>query len=421
MLSTCLILVSCGGWGQVESSVQPTVTDQVARLVRQLDDDQWARRQSAEAELMKLGPDILNLLPPTDARMGPELKERLTRVRSQLQIEYARQVVEPTRVTLQGTMSLEEALGKIEEATGNKIQGYQELQNEQVTVDFQDVPFWEAVDRVLDQSKLTVDPYGADSGTLRVVPRAEGAKDRAEHAYYEGPFRIEATHVTGVLDLNNPTFSGLRVRLSIAWEPRTKPISITLPLVDVVARDNLDREVVAANRQGRLTAAVESDLPLIEMDLPLNLPPRDAQCISTLYGAFDVMIPGKSELFEFPDPPNAQGRQERRAGAAVTLVECRRNDDIDEIILQVEYDEASNAFESYRGWILKNSSYLVDAAGERVDYGSYRVISQDERSIRIGYLFATRHPISEYKFVYEAPAMIVSEPMQFKLRDIALP
>ena len=157
-----------------------------------------------------------------------------------------------------GTVSLADALQTIAQATGNQIEGYEDLRDERVTVDVRQVPFWEALDRVLDAVKLTVDPYSGHSGTLHVEPRPDGQANGFETAYYEGPFRLEATHVTAVRDLRNPLLTGLRVRLSIAWEPRTKPISITVPLAEIVAQDHLGRVVPADNVRGRLTAAVEA-------------------------------------------------------------------------------------------------------------------------------------------------------------------
>ncbi len=424
MLPSLLIILSC--WCQADAPAQatpakPDMAQQVARLVRQLDDDQWTRRQTAEAELIKMGPAILPLLPGGDARMSAELKERLMRVRSHLQVEYARQVVEPTRVTIQGKMSLADAIKKIEETTGNRIAGYEALAAESVTLDLQDVPFWEALDRVLDQAKLTIDPYAGQPGTLQAEPRPSEQAERFGHAYYEGPFRFEATHVTAVKNLLNPVFSGLRVRLSIAWEPKTKPISLSVPLADITARDDLGREVPADNQRGRLTAAVESDLAMIEMELPLKLPPRDAKSIELLHGSFDVMIPGRKDQFEFHDLAKGERQSQHRAGVTVTLEETRKNEDIDELIMEVAFDDATNALESYRGWILKNGAYLVDPEGKRIEYGSYRVISQDAQRVRMAYLFALDRPLADYRFVYETPSLIIREPVQFNLKNIVLP
>ena len=368
-----------------------------------------------------MGPDILEWLPHTSPRLSPEMKERLARVRNQLQLAYARQAVEATRVTLQGTMSLSEALGKLQEGNGNRITGYQDLADVRVTINASAVPFWEALDRILDQAQLAIDPYAGVGPALHVVPRGEEQVDRFGRAYYEGPFRLEATHVTAARDLLNPSIAGLRVRLAIAWEPRTKPISISLPLDEITARDNLDRAMRADGPRGRLSAAVESDISTVEMELPFELPPRDASSIAMLQGTFDVMIPGKTETFEFGELEKSVGQPERRAGVTVTLEETRKNDEIDEISLRIEFDEASNALESHRGWILKNDAYVLDAAGKRVDYGSHRVISQGTSSVRIAYMFALDQPLTTYRFYYQTPSLIIRQPMMFELRKIDLP
>ena len=158
MFASLLIFGWCC-WSQAEAAEQPEIARRVAALARQLDDDQWARRESAEKALLKMGPDILEWLPHTSPRLSPEMKERLARVRNQLQLAYARQAVEATRVTLQGTMSLSEALGKLQEGNGNRITGYQDLADVRVTINASAVPFWEALDRILDQAQLAIDPY----------------------------------------------------------------------------------------------------------------------------------------------------------------------------------------------------------------------------------------------------------------------
>ena len=101
-----LLLISCGFLSQADDSPPPETAEQVARLVRQLDDDQWARRQSAEETLVQMGPDVLRLLPRNPSRLSPEAQERLARVRDQLQQAFARRAVEASRVTLRGTMTL---------------------------------------------------------------------------------------------------------------------------------------------------------------------------------------------------------------------------------------------------------------------------------------------------------------------------
>src|SRR5690606_8466669 len=81
---------------------------QVQRLVRQLDDEQLARREAAEKGLVELGPKALSLLPPNSPRLTAETRERLGRARRQLEIALAESAAEPTRVTLSGSMKLSE-------------------------------------------------------------------------------------------------------------------------------------------------------------------------------------------------------------------------------------------------------------------------------------------------------------------------
>ena len=63
-----LLLISCCCLAQAETPEQTDLAQQVARLVRQLDDEQWSRRQRAEETLLKMGPEILSVLPHETVR-----------------------------------------------------------------------------------------------------------------------------------------------------------------------------------------------------------------------------------------------------------------------------------------------------------------------------------------------------------------
>jgi hypothetical protein len=157
------------------------------------------------------------------------------------------------------------------------------------------------------------------------------------------------------------------------------------------------------------------------MEVPLELPSRKAQSITLLEGTFEVMIPGQTETFEFEPLDGKEELSERRAGVTVTIKDVRRNDEVDEVAVHIEFDEASNALESHRGWIYKNEAYLVDSDGKRVDHGGKRLLGQDQNSVHIGFLFALDKPVAEHKFVYRTPTLIIRQPMRFELKDIDLP
>ncbi len=416
-----LLMLSCGLLAQGDRPMQPEMAKQVTKLVRQLDDDQWARRQGAEEALLKMGPDVLPVLPHDSARTSPEARERLARVRNQLQVMFASRAVEASRVTLHGTMTLGDALSSMQESTGNVITGYEDFADQEITMDVEQEPFWEVLDRLLDQAKLTIYPYAGEEATLRVMRRDEQQQARSKQAYYEGVFRIQPTYVSAARDLVNPTIQALRVRLSVAWEPRTKPIAISLPLAEITVRDDRGQPILVDGVGGRLNATVESDVPVVDMEVPLELPDRGARSIASLQGTFEVMIPGQIETFSFAGLDRQEEQKDRRAGVTVTLKEVRKNDDVQEVRVQIQFDEASNALESHRGWIFKNEAYVTDTSGKRIEQGGRRLISQDEDSIYIAFMFVLDQPLADYKFIYRTPSLIIRQPMRFELKDIDLP
>lgn len=416
-----LLMIGCSCLAQAEGTVKPELAQRVTQLVRQLDDDDWGRRQNAEQALLKMGPEILSLLPQDTARLSPEAKERLGRLRNQLQVIFANRAVDASRVTLHGTMTLGDALRKIQESTGNTIQGYEDKAAQEVTLNVDQTPFWEVLDEILDQAELTVYPYAGDDAVVRLIPRDPEQPDRSGYAYYEGVFRVQPTYVSASRDLLNPMIQGLRVRLSVAWEPRARPIAISLPLSSVTAQDDRGQPIKVDGSRGTLNATVESNVPIVDMELPLELPAREARSIAALQGSFDVMVPGQTETFEFSGLDQEGEQRMRRGGATVTLKDVRRNDDVQEIAVRVEFDEASNALESFRGWVYKNEAFVLDAAGNRTEHGGRRLISQDEKSIYVGFMFVLDKPLAEYRFVYKTPSLIIRQPMHFLLRDIDLP
>lgn len=403
--------------GQAPVTQPAELARQVAGLIRQLDDDRLDARQAAEAKLIELGPDILELLPAVDAPMTAEVRERVARIREQLQTEHARRSLEASRVTLDGVMTLPEALHAIQEQTGNAFVGYEEI-DQQVTARFQQTPFWEAVDQLLDQAQLRIEPFAGGGRALAIV---DAVAVQSPRVAYAGLFRLEPTLVTAVRDLRDPSLATMRVRLLIAWESRTTPIFLSQRLSEIVALDDAGRSVEISGRQGTLTASVESDLPCVEMELPFMLPDRSARWMASLRGTLDVMLPGPIERFEFKDLGHAENVQQRRAGVTVTFEQTRENDDAQECHVRIAFADPGNSLESHRGWIYRNNAYLVDAEGNQLAYGGQRVTSQEPDAVGLAYLFALTRPLADYRFVYETPALIIRRSVAYELKDIDLP
>ncbi len=403
--------------GQASAAQGAELPRQVANWVRQLDDDRLDARQAAEASLIGLGPDILELLPAVDAPVTPEVRERLARIRQQLQVERARRAMDASRVTLEGRMPLSAALQALQQQTGNLFVQYEDF-DQQVTARFHDTSFWEAVDQLLDQARLRIDPLFGGGRGLAVV---EGSTAPSPCVAYAGLFRFEPTLVTAVRDLRDPDLSTLRVRLLIAWESRTTPICLSQRLSELAAADDAGRSVEVTIPQGTLTASVERELPCVEMELPLALPDPRARRLASLRGTLDVMLPGPLERFEFQDLGRAEQVEQHRAGVTVTLARTRKNDDAQEVHVRVAFADAGTALESYRGWIYRNNAYLVDPEGNQVVCGGQRVTSQEPDAVGMAYLFAPSRPLADYRFVYETPSLIIQRSVDYELKDIDLP
>lgn len=395
----------------------------VRRLVRQLDNNEPAVRQDAENQLIGLGPRILSLLPRSTERMPPETRERLGRIRQALQLRLAAQIIQTSRVTLQDTMTLAQAFSAVQEQTGNRIVASEQA-GDGLTIDcdFEKVPFWEAIDKILDQAKLTVNPYGGESQALSVEPRRPDELPRFGRAAYEGPFRFEPTVISAVRDLRNPTTnSSLRIRLESSWEPRLNPIVLSLPLNRVLAVDDQRRVLVTSNSKASLKALVQPLTSNVEFDIPFQAPDRSARRITSLQGVITAVIPGRVETFRFRDLKKTDHASQHRAGVTVTYEQLRKNDDVYEVRIRIRFDNATDILASHQGWFYRNDAFVLDSQGQRIEQAGLQLTSRKEDEVGIAYLFAFEKPISEYTFVYKTPSLILRKEISFELKNISLP
>ena len=169
MWQTMIVLTGLQLCQATSPDTAPSPQVQVERLVRQLDDDKASVRKGAEEALIQLGPNILDLLPSAEAPGSAERRERLARVRTALQKARAEQAVTASLVSVAGTVSARDALQSISGQSGNKLFGYEEV-DKQVALQLDKVPFWVALDQILDAGGLALDPYAADERGLRLSP-----------------------------------------------------------------------------------------------------------------------------------------------------------------------------------------------------------------------------------------------------------
>ncbi len=397
----------------------------VRGLVRQLDAARLAERETAERQLLAMGPEVLDLLPSTDARQSAETKLRLGRIRQQLQHAAAASGAEASSITLSGTaMPLSEIIAALQEQSGNKIvDTRRQVTDPKLKVDFQAAPFWEAVDQILDQASMDIYPF-AEEATLSLTTRPEGINiSRAARGSYAGPFRIEPVRIEASRDLRRSDTESLRLTLEIAWEPRIKPILLKQPMATVKILDGQGGTLAVADPEMEVGVPT-SGANTVEMVIPLKLPPRDVEKIASLQGTLMAMIPGRTETFTFEnllEQRDGKPVKKRIAGATVTLDRVRQNNAVWQVYMRVRFDEAGKALESHRGWIYDNEAYLEGPDGKPIEPDSFETTRQTANEIGIAYLFVLDDPPEKHKFVYKTPGIIVTTGFDYEIKDIRLP
>ena len=258
-----------------------------------------------------------------------------------------------------------EGPGAARVATGNRAVGAKAHAEAVVKPSLRKTTYWRAMDQLLDQAGLTIDPYGGASAALTLVARPVEQRPRCGFADYGGVFRFEAVRVETMCDLCIPRVRGLMVRLEINWEPRVAPVAIMQPLDRLTALDERGNELLVADPEGVCPALVRRGVPAVEIDLPLRLPGRSTRRIASLKGSLTVLLPGRLETFEFADLETARNVQQRKAKFTVILDQVRKNAAGCEVLLRLRFDDAADSLGADRGWICENEAYLVDPRGRR--------------------------------------------------------
>jgi hypothetical protein len=380
----------------------------VRRLVRKLDADQLAEREAAEHSLLEKGPAALDYLPEVDDKTSAEVRVRLTRVRQKLQQAMAEAAVKPSLITLKDDAApFSTVIAALAEQSGNKIEDRRErfgqpVNDPKIKVNFEKMPFWQALDEALDQAGLALYPFAEGPG-LNVVAKSEKQLPAAKSASYAGPFRLLPTQVMATRDLRSDARPLVSISVEAAWEPRVKPIAIQQKIQDIEAVDDKGN-AITIDSEAELEVPVDGGRSAVELTLPFAAPPRDAKEIASIKGKLSAIVPGKVESFQFDSLLKAKNVEKRIADATVTLESVQQNNEAWEVRILVKFDEAGDALASHRGWIFQNEAYLEGADGKP-----------------IAYVFSLEKQPENMKFTYKTPASLFGPAFEYELKNIKLP
>lgn len=430
-MTTCWLLAGVLLVGQAAADGLSVAEDRaelertVQNLVRELDAPERAKREAAEQQLLELGAPVLEVLPETTPRSSAELKQRLDRVKAVLEMARAEAFAQASRVTLSGTHKLSKIFAEFEQQTGNKILDYreefgQDPADPEIKVAFDKTPFWAAFDQVLDEAGLTIYTYADQSG-LAVVSRGSAQMERAKRGVYAGAFRFEPVQFNARRDLRDPSNESLGFQMEIAWEPRLAPLALKQPLADIEAVDEHGDQLSVTGAEGELEAPLDRGAVAVELQIPFALPSRSVTKIASLKGTMTAMVPGGIEKFRFTDLEKARQVEQRKAGVAVTLEQVRKNNAVWEARLRLRFDGRSGPLESHRNWLASAEVYLVGDDGKPIPPDAMETTVSNDEEIGMAFLFDRPQGLADLALVYQAPAVILTLPVEYELKDLELP
>ncbi|MEO6808576.1 MAG: hypothetical protein ABI353_05630 [Isosphaeraceae bacterium] len=412
--------------------------DRVARLVEKLGDAKVDARDAAQASLTKLGARVLPLLPDPGKGASPDLKTRLAKVREALANKADESnSFEASRVTIQGGgIRLSEALKRLQTQSGNPITDRREDEGQDATnpamdLDIKDLPFFEALDLIAAKAGITPSYYTGDGsiglmpGPATRLPDEIGAEAVKPLVAYSGPFRIAFRQILIQRDLQTGG-STANAQFEVAWEPRLRPMLLSLKADDVAITDDQGGEVLPAVSDESGSVVLRHENPIIEMNVNMDAPSRKAETLARFQIKADVTVPAALRTFTFPSL-DRKDLTKQQGDVAVTLEGTDVEENAWKVRVLVELGGKTPVFETFQQGLFNNRVWLLAADGTRFEHtgdhgGGFNQFADGEGKLGFEYLFVDMPgKVANYQLIYETPGKVAVIPLEFEFKNVPLP
>lgn len=413
-------------WAQTEEVDEMKLIEQIAQLQKTLESEEIPKRDAAEKALIDLGvPALDHLEQPTD-KTPSDAVERLTRIRFELETLAVRQVTQPSKLTLSGTMSLAETLESIKTQTGNVVAVYEsatdEVMEQELKFEIKDGTFWQAINSLTKQTGFTSNQFESEKGILRLIPANISDVKKAKPAPYDasGIFETTVVQVSASKNLLQPNLDYCNVRIRLRWEPRISPISIDMPANSIKVIDEFDQVIKVSNPDAVFSGTVNSDVPELEFSIPLQSIDRQVETLKSITAELKTILPGRIETFKFQNIGRLEkGTVQSKAGVSVGFEGINKNEDLFGVLVSVAFDDPKKGLESHLSWVFENEMKLVGDDGKESFPLATETYGRTKEKITIMYFFADDP--AALSLSYKTPAAIVSVPVKIILKGIPLP
>jgi hypothetical protein len=415
------VTVSCWAFPFIAANELPISSEAVAAAVRDLGADTRAARSAAEQSLLEMGPDVLELLPPVDVIEAPAVREAVRRIRTQLELQAARQSIRPNPITLMGRMTLRQAAAAIGRQSGNLVlvdRLPDEAAERRIDVACESAPFWNCLGDVQQAAGLSWEMVNEQAAVALMARSADEPPPVASTS--SGSFRVSVESVASKPGV-------VRVQFQLVAEPRLRPLFLKLADADVEARmgdQPLERFSPEAKTELPMTTRAPASFAVL-FRRPAEVKPGPL----SIKGNLTVETAAAPTQVHFRDLSGSVPVVRRRGGVTVTLLRARylastAGGRRARVRLSISYDTGGPAFESHRTWIYHNEVFLQCKDGQRfVVNDGFDTTAEASGGVAVEYRFKDLPdlPPTAWELVYVAPTLLIEAPVEFEFRDVELP
>ncbi len=239
---------------------------------------------------------------------------------------------------------------------------------------------------------------------------------------YSGPFRIELQQVSLSRDFQAGTALA-NLQLEAAWEPRLRPMLLKLKADEMKIVDDRKKDVKPQVADGVRRSRDPAREP-VRRDQPQPRSPRarcqedSPRCVVKA----EVTIPAGIKTFKFPSLAQKDVTV-KQGDVSLTLEDTEIDEQVWKVNVTLVYPGEGPAFESYRQGLFNNRLWLQRADGSRFEHnGGFHNTGSDGGKLGFEYLFvdAPGKP-ADYQLIYETPSKVITIPLEFEFKDVALP
>jgi hypothetical protein len=291
-----------------------------------------------------------------------------------------------------------------------------EKADRRVTMDFDRVPFWQGVDRLVAATHSGLSLYQPE-GSIALVD----GPYRQPPVSYSGVFRTALKQISLSRDLEeNSHFCHFQIE--VAWEPAFQPFYLDPRIITVVYGPDRTGAERAVKQPGKGQIPVTGRI-VTDLEVHLPAPDRSVAAVKSLAGSFSVIGPMKMLTFEFADLKTVPVAKVQE-GISASLSDFSADEDHWTAKVALKYPSGGPHFESYQSWLgnnkivlqKKNGSQRWRPAGERI-----LKLTSDQAVIEYYFENASGKDVADWRLIYDTPGPIVQVSASFHFKDVPLP